>query len=317
VRAAQQVMAAMRIELDDENAVFKPNVTVGEKFANPDSGITTHPGFIHGLIDYVRAHGLLSKRGAYILEDPRNTNDNEARHWQKTGFPEVARATGAKLRTPKTYTCVKKPVPDPIVFSSLNVSRLAVAPNTALFNIPKLKTHNLSITTLCMKNLMGAVNVYDRHYCGQAWQDLPDEVRDDPRPREVWMDRTLHERWQRGLAQRLVDTAKVIQPKVNIVEGVVGRDGTGFNRGTNYALGLVVAGINMVAVDSVASYLMGFDPQQLIYLRMAAEAGLGIHDLGHLRIYTAQNGALVRCADVAALRAEPPLRVISNIVDEV
>jgi uncharacterized protein (DUF362 family) len=29
-------------------------------------------------------------------------------------------------------------------------------------------------------------------------------------------------------------------------------------------LGLVIAGTNMVAVDSLASYLMGFDPLELI-----------------------------------------------------
>lgn len=315
-RAAQQVMAALQIELDNENAVLKPNVTSGEHFANPDSGITTHPAFVHGIIDYVQAHGLQRKRGVYILEDPRNLNNNEPRHWRKTGFPEVASATGAKLRVPKTYTCVKKPVPDPAIFPTLNVSRLAVAPTTALFNVPKLKTHNLSITTLCMKNLMGAVNVFDRHYCGQAWRDMPADIRDDPRPRNEWVDRALHERWQMGLARRLVDTAKVIQPKINIVEGVVGRDGTGFNRGANYALGLVVAGINIVAVDSVASYLMGFDPQQLIYLRMAAAAGLGTNDLDQLRIYVVHAGEPVPCPDVAALRIQPPFRVISNIVEE-
>ena len=134
---------------------------------------------------------------------------------------------------------------------------------------PKLKTHNLAITTLCLKNLMGAVNVFDRHYCHQAWGEIPAAMRDDDRPRNEWMDETVHGRWQDGLARRLADTAQVIRPALNVVEGVVGRDGTGFNRGRNYPLGLVIAGVNMVAVDSVASYLMGFDPAQLIYLQVA------------------------------------------------
>jgi uncharacterized protein (DUF362 family) len=167
-----------------------------------------------------------------------------------------------------------------------------------------------------MKNLMGAVHVLERHFCGQAWQEMPAEVRDDPRPRKAWMDRAMHERWQAGLARRLVDTAKVIQPALNVVEGVVGRDGTGFNRGANYALGLAVAGVNMVAVDSVASYLMGYDPQRLIYLRMAAEAGLGETDLDRLRLYVVEDGGLIPCRDVTALRTEPPLRVISDLIDE-
>ncbi len=313
--AARQVLAAMQIELEGENAVIKPNVTVGERFADPDTGITTHPGFVNGMIDYLLAHG--SRRGSvYVLEDPRNSDDNAPRHWHATGFPELQAKTGAKLRSPTTYTCVKKPVPQPQSCTRINVSRLAVASNTVLFNVPKLKTHNLSITTLCMKNLMGVVNVFDRHFCEQAWRELPQAVRDNDQPRAMWMDRTVHEQWQRGLARRLIDLAQVVQPRVNIVEGVVAREGTGFNRGRNHTLGLSVAGINMVAVDSVASYLVGFDPQSLIYLKMASAAGLGTNELKKLRVYQVADGELVPCRDLAAIRAQPPLRVISDIKEE-
>lgn len=310
--AAHQVLAAMQITLDGEKAVLKPNVTVGEKFADPDCGVGTHPAFIQGMIEYLRDHGM-KRGGAYVLEDPRNSDDNEPRHWRGTGYPEVAAATGAKLRTSTAYTCVKQAIPDPLIFPTLKVSRLAVAPNTVLFNVPKLKTHNLGITTLGMKNLMGVVNVFDRHYCGQAWRDMPPEIRDDPRPRQEWLDSAGHELWQDGLARRLVDTAKAVQPRLSVIEGVVGRDGTGFQRGQNFALGLVVAGLNIVAVDSVASYLMGFDPLDLVYLRVATKAGLGCNDLRHLHIYEVQDGEIVPCPDVAALRADPPFQVIRNI----
>jgi uncharacterized protein (DUF362 family) len=196
------------------------------------------------------------------------------------------------------------------------VSRYAVAPNTLLLNVPKFKTHNLAITSLCLKNLMGLDDVFDRHYCAQAWRDLlPDQRRED-QPREEWMDEALHARWQEGLARRLADLAQVIWPHLNIVEGVVGRDGTGFNRGTNYPLGLMVAGVNAVAVDSVASYLMGFDPVRLIYLRVAASVGLGKNNLAQLRIYVVENGAIVPCRDPVALRAWPPFTVVRGILGE-
>jgi uncharacterized protein (DUF362 family) len=315
--AARQAMAAMLIDLHGEKAVIKPNVTIGERYADPDSGIGTHPGFVHGMLDYLREHGV-RRGGVCVLEDPRDTDDNEPRHWRGTGYDTLAQAAGLKLRCPKTYTCVKKTVPQHQAHPVLNVSRLAVGPNTVLFNVPKLKTHNLAITTLCLKNMMGAVNVFDRHYCRQAWDEIPEAMRDDARPRHEWMDEKVHELWQEGLARRLNDTAKVAPPRLNIVEGVIGRDGTGFTRGRNSPLGLVIAGVNMVAVDSVTSYLMGFDPAQLIYLRRAAEIGLGENDLAKLRIYTALGGAgaIVPCPDVDALRARPPLRVIRGIAGE-
>jgi len=311
-QAAWQILLAMQIEIEGENAVIKPNVTIGEKFADPDTGITTHPSFVQGSIEYLLKHG--SRRGnIYILEDPRNSDDNKPRHWRDTGYRKLRKQTGVKLRCPKTFSCVKKKVPRPLAHSELNVSRLATAPNTVLFNMPKLKTHNLGITTLCMKNLMGVVNVFDRHFCSQAWGELPDEVRANDAPREQWMDKAMHERWQAGLAHRLIDLAQVVQPQVNIVEGVIAREGTGFNRGNNRALGLSIAGINMVAVDSVASYLMGFDPQKLVYLKMAGEAGLGTNEIKRLHVYVVENGNIVPCCDVESLRAQPPLRVISGI----
>ncbi|MDF1512547.1 MAG: DUF362 domain-containing protein [Anaerolineae bacterium] len=313
--AARRIMEAMQIELEGENVVFKPNGTIAEQFADPDTGITTHPGFIHGGIEYLFEHG--SRRGSiYILEDPRNSNDNIPRHWKDTGFPKLRTLTGAKLRCPNSYTCTKKKVPNPQARSVLPVSRLATAENSVLINVPKLKTHNLGITTLCMKNLMGAVNVFDRHFCSQAWQDMPEAVREQKESREQWMDIAAHEQWQVGLAKRLIDLAQVVQPQLNIVEGVVARDGTGFNRGSNHTLGLSIAGTNMVAVDSVASYLMGFDPQKLIYLKMANEAGLGSNALEQLHIYTVEDGDIVPCQDIEPLRTRPPLRVISGIKED-
>jgi uncharacterized protein (DUF362 family) len=314
-RSAQNMLSAMGVALDDENAVLKPNVTVGERFADPDSGVGTHPGFVQGMAEYLLTHGSC-RGGIYVLEDPRNSDDNEPRHWRDTGFPELQATLGVKLRTPTSYTSVRRPVPKPLCHPTIAVSRLAVASNTVLINVPKMKTHNLAITTLCLKNLMGVVNVFDRHFCNQAWREMPEAVEAGKQSKKLWMDRALHERWQEGLARRLVDLAQVVQPSLNIVEGVVARDGTGFNRGRNYPLGLCVAGVNMVAVDSVASYLMGFDPQSLIYLRMAADAGLGTNDLRAITVYSVDDGEIVPCHDLAALCAQPPLRVISDIKGE-
>ncbi len=307
--AAEETMAAIRLELDGEKAVIKPNVTSGERFADPETGIQTHPAFVWGMADYLKAHGA-KKRGIYVVEDPRDTDDNNPRHWRGTGYVEMAEATGTHLRCPTSFTCVRRVVPDPLCHAERQISRLVVGTNTVFFNVPKMKTHNLGITTLCMKNLMGVVNVWDRHYCSQSWHELPEEAKqqtDDPQTR-----RRNHQLCQAGLGRRLADLAKAATPHLNLVEGVVGRDGSGFQHGTNHALGVVVAGTNVVAVDSVTSYLMGFDPRKVIYLRIAAEAGVGINDVSRLRLFTVAGGELQRCSDLDALRAQPRFKVISG-----
>ena len=311
----ERALGVAGLRLHGENVVFKPNVTSGERFANPDTGITTHPGFIAGMIRYAREHGA-RRDGFYIVEDPRNSDDNEPRHWKATGYDALAEATGAKLRCPNVYNTVRRTAPRPHVHATRRVSRLAVAPGSVLINAPKLKTHNLGITTLCMKNLMGLDLVFDRHYCAQAWQEMPPQFRDEKRSRHEWMTREIHEQWREGLARRLADLAQVIQPQLNVVEGVVGRDGTGFNRGRNFTLGMAVVGVNMVAVDAITSFIMGFDPLRLVYLKVAAAAGLGCNDARDLRVYTAEDGDMRLCRDINRLRLDPPFEVISGVKEE-
>ena len=112
-RAAIRALAAIRLELDGERIVIKPNVTGGEHIADPESGIGTHPAFVRGMIEYLRAHGAPASRIA-IVEDPRNSNDNVPRHWRGTGYDILAAETGVRLHCPTTYTCVKRPVPHPL-----------------------------------------------------------------------------------------------------------------------------------------------------------------------------------------------------------
>jgi uncharacterized protein (DUF362 family) len=305
--AASRALAAAEIAVRDARVVLKPNFTSGEHGGDPESGIQTHAAFVWGLLDYLQAHGA-RRGGLTIVEDPRNTDDNEPRHWRGTGMPEVSRRTGVKLRCPTSYTCTPRTVPFPLVHATRKVSRLVVDPESVLINVPKLKTHNMAITTLCMKNLMGVVNVRDRHYCSQSFAEIPPGMGSgSERTREGL------EFAQRRLAMRLADLAQVVRPALNVVEGVVGRDGTGFARGRNYPTGIVIVGTNMVAVDAVASWIMGFDPAKLVYLQVAAEAGLGVADVSRLRVLEATEGGIFPSPDVERLRAARPFRVFTGV----
>ena len=312
-QAACEVLKIMQVELDSEKVAIKPNATSAERFADPDLGVGTHPTFIGGMVEYFNTHGARSN-GIYVVEDPRDTDDFNPRHWEGTGYLEMATQTGARLRCPNSHYCTYRHVPRPLVHPVRNVSRYAVDLETVLINVPKMKTHNLAITSLCLKNLMGLDDVFDRHYCGQALQELPGHQ--DGLARSEWMHAAQHEAWQYGLARRLADLAQVITPSLNVIEGIVGRDGTGFRNGQNYPLGLVIAGINMVAVDSLTSAIMGFDPQELIYLKVAASIGLGCNDLRQLKVYIASGGILEICPDLGALRVHLPFQVIRGILNE-
>jgi hypothetical protein len=114
-----------------------------------------------------------------------------------------------------------------------------------------------------------------------------------------------HERW----AHKICDIGLARKPDLNLVDAVISRDGTGFRQGTNRPLGVVLAGVNQVAVDTVGTALMGFDPAVITYLRVAGERGLGPTRLADIRLLQVRDGELVERPALAGLVADPPFRV--------
>ena len=181
--------------------------------------------------------------------------------------------------------------------------------------MPTLKTHNLGVTSLCCKNLQGVVAQGYKHFCNflDGFDDprrLPPGMLENLQPdfREriikscrrhvdkglpLW-DTNRDKHWQVSRfeiwAQRISDLVSIFRPfqqhfLINLVEGIVGRDGTAFNQGKDRPMGLVVAGVNPVHVDAVASFLAGHDPRCLPFLVVANERGLGEKNIERIETY--------------------------------
>ena len=83
-------------------------------------------------------------------------------------------------------------------------------------------------------------------------------------------------------AQRMMDCVQALPtPYVSMVEGVFAR---GSEAGTVHSDFLTV-GRSMVAVDAVTSWLMGHDPREVPYLRIANERGLGDNNIDNIPVY--------------------------------
>jgi uncharacterized protein (DUF362 family) len=124
-------------------------------------------------------------------------------------------------------------------------------------NLPALKTHTMTLVTLGIKNLQGILSEADRYF----------GHRDD-------------------LDQHLVDILKVRQPDLTLVDGLIAMEGMGAGEGgTPLPMGLVLAGADTVAVDSVCTRVMGIDDPMIVgTTRIAAHDGLGIADPGRIKV---------------------------------
>ena len=128
----------------------------------------------------------------------------------------------------------------------------------SIIHLPTMKTHGHTTVTSAMKNAFGGLLTKRRHYSHQFIS-------------EVLVD--------------LLIVQKQIHPQtLAIVDGTVCGDGAGprtmIPRIKNYLL----AGYDQVAVDTVVSKMLGFDPLKLPAIKLAHDEGLGCGDFDQIEI---------------------------------
>ncbi len=127
-----------------------------------------------------------------------------------------------------------------------------------IIHLPTMKTHVFTTITGAMKNAFGGLLFEKRHYCHA----------------------TIHE--------TLVDLLmiqKEIHPGVfAVVDGTFVGDGPGPRCMDVKERGLVLAGADQVAVDATIACLMGIDPFEIPFLKMAHEDGLGTADVREIEV---------------------------------
>lgn len=298
-RASTAMLAALQVPIDKPKVTLKPNVVYG---VAPDSGITVHPEFLRGVIDHLTDRGIPPAAISVAEGGGGETNRDMAVHYAAVGYDRLANETGVKLVDLNADDYVRVGIPEGRVFDQMPIGRTVWDPDAFFINIPKMRTHNLAITTLSIKNLQGiVVPLEERHMCtlfprypgDRGGADLDSTVLDS------------HERW----AHKICDISLARRPDLNIVDALVPRDGTGFRQGTDRPMGLALAGVNQAAVDTIGTALMGLDPGQITYLKVAGERGMGPTRVSDIRLLDVDGGDLVERRDLLDLVADPPFRV--------
>ena len=85
-------------------------------------------------------------------------------------------------------------------------------------------------------------------------------------------------------AEYVVDIYALSKPQLNIVDGIIGMDGTGPSAGNPKELGMVLASTDGVAVDVLLCDMLGKSPMKIPTNRIASEQGLGEGDLNNIEV---------------------------------
>jgi len=155
-----------------------------------------------------------------------------------------------------------------------------------IINVPMLKVHPSTIITFCMKNLKGCIRDRDR--------------------------KIFH---RLDLQRAIVELNKLIRPSINFIDGTKAMQGTDHNNGDIVDLGLVFCSKDIVAVDSVASYAIGINPDDIRLIKLGKKAGLGESDITKIQITgenVEENKVRFELPEEAMARRFPDLRILKD-----
>jgi len=225
--------------------MIKPNIGWDR---TPEMAACTNPEIIKTLV------GMSLSAGAKKVVVMDNTTNQAQRCYVRSGIQEAAKAAGADVPFVNPRR-IKKMAIKGEWLSEWDVIQDFVEADK-IINVPIVKCHSLCRATLGMKNWLGAIG-------GSRNQ--------------------LHQK----LDQAMIDLAAFFKPTLTVLDAyrILVRNGPQGGRPSDTKLmKTVVAGVDYIAVDAMGASFLEIPPQELPYLRLGKERGLGEFQLEKLRI---------------------------------
>lgn len=220
-----------------ERVLLKPNMLSAKP---PEAAVTTHPAVLHAVIELVQSAGGV----ALVGDSPGfGTLRSVAK---RSGMLAVVEATGAEL----VEFAETRAVTAHGQFRRFEVAA-AYLDADKIINLPKLKTHEMMTLTCGVKNLFGILVGAAK----PAWH------------LQAGFDRDL-------FARVLLEIYQLRPPDLTIVDAITAMEGDGPASGDPCHVGLLMAGVNAVAIDVIAAEIAGIPKKFLFVERQAEKLGL-------------------------------------------
>lgn len=239
--ARPEEMTRALLEAEQLAQRIPPDALIGLKpnlvVAKPaDSGATTHPEIVGAVIEYLQAHG---RRNLLILEGAW-VGDSTKRAFRACGYEALSQRYGVPLFDTKGDAYETRRCGD----LAIAVCKKALEVDF-MINFPVLKGHCQTMMTGALKNMKGLI---------------PDTEK-----------RRFH---SLGLHRPIACLNKVLKQDYILVDGLCGD--LDFEEGGNpVRMNRIFGGTDPVLIDSYIASCMGYRPEEIGYLRMAANLGVG------------------------------------------
>ncbi len=213
------------------------------------AGVCTWPEVSRAVADLVKEQGAQP-----IIAESSAVGVDCEKVIQSSGHAEL-RALGYEVVNLKELGTAELPVPGGgVVFDPVPVFELVAAVDVVI-SLPVLKTHDQTEMTCSIKKLKGL---------------LPDKVK-----------RAFH---QEGLFDACIDLLLATKPCLAVVDAIVCQEGVGPIFGDPVEMDLIIAGKDLVAVDSVCARIIGYEPEETRLTVKGAEREAGVMDPAKIKI---------------------------------
>ncbi len=243
--------------------VIKPNLV---STVNPLAA--THADALHGILDYLGPRF----KGPVVIAESSAGNTFEG--YDNFKYPAVASERRSQkvslldLNQEGKYELVQ------VLDANMHPTAVRLAarlldPEAFVICAPKLKTHNVVIATLSIKNMaLGA------------------PLRSAPKETPRWNDKRKYHGGVRQTHVGIMMTAQKLAPfwGATVIDGFEGMEGNGPSSGTPVPSHVAIASADYVAADRVGVEAMGVNPDWIGYLQFCSQAGLGQYDLSKIDI---------------------------------
>ncbi len=223
-------------DLKGKKVLLKPNLLSPR---TADSSVTTNPEFLGAVAS------VFLQRGATV-----SVGDSPAR----ASAASVARVSGIeKVCNELSIPLVEFDEPVQVllekgVYRRFEIARPVLEADIVV-NLPKLKTHSLTLVTFGVKNLFGCVPGSKK----QGWHFRARNMSD--------------------FSRMLVELASYINPSLTIMDGVEGMDGNGPANGRKIYPGVIAISRDVFALDDAVASICGIKHSRVPILRIARELG--------------------------------------------
>jgi uncharacterized protein (DUF362 family) len=247
-RKALDMLGGMkRFVKKGDNVIIKPNI--GPAMRSYEYAATTNPWLVAAVVRLCLEAGAGRVR---VMDKPFSGSAESG--FVNSGIREQVEKAGGVIELMSRLKYVSTDIPQGKDIKKWDIYE-DILKADVLINMPIAKHHNASRLTLGMKNLMGTIS----------------------------SPQVFH----LNLHQRIADLASRVRPTLTIIDAIrilTANGPTGGDLKDVRQLDTVIAGTDIVAVDSYATSLFGLKPEDVPHIRIAAAMGLGSSNLDDLII---------------------------------